>query len=210
MKIAVLGATGGTGLQVVEQALARGHAVVAFARSPQKLGIEHDKLTVVQGDILDGEKVAEAVAGTQAVVSALGPGSNKAQFVVSRGMEHILTAMQQHGVKRLVASAGAGVGDPDDKPGLMNKFINLLLKTISRNVYEDMLRVVELIRASDVDWTIVRAPRLVDEPLPGEVKAAWVGKGMGMQLYRGDFAAFMLDQLEDDSYVRQAPALSNV
>lgn len=209
MNITIFGATGGTGRHVVSQALVAGHTVTAFTRSPQKLDPSADRLKTVQADIGDAHKVADAVQGAQAVISTLGPTDNKAKYVVSQGTANIIAAMQQHGVRRLVITAGAGVGDPNDEPRFFNKAINLLLKTISRNVYEDMVETVRLVRESDLDWTIVRAPMLTDDPMTGKVEPAWVGKGLGMRLTRGDLAAFLLAQLDDDAYLRQAPALSN-
>lgn len=209
MKLAIFGATGRTGQHLVRQALERGHEVVAFARSPQKLEPDGDRLTVVQGDVQDAAKVAEAVAGADAVVSVLGPTENKPAFAVTKGTQNILDAMRQHGVQRLVLSAGAGVGDPNDAPKLINRVINALLKLVSRWVYEDMKRVVDTVRQSDVDWTVVRVPMLTDDPAGGTVTAAYVGRGMGMRLSREDMASFMLDQVTDDTYLHQAPAISS-
>lgn len=209
MKIVVFGATGGTGQHIVEQALASGHEVVAFARTPSKLRAQHERLSVVQGDVQDAERVKTAVAGVDAVISALGPTSNTADYQVTKGTKNILAAMEKHDVRRLVVSAGAGVGDPNDEPRLINKLINVALKLFSRHVYEDMKRVVETVRASDVDWTIVRAPMLTDNPKSGNVRVGYVGKGMGPRLARADMAHFMLQQLEDETYLRKAPAISN-
>jgi putative NADH-flavin reductase len=111
MKVTVFGATGRTGKHVVEEALEKGFLVVAFTRSPQRMDSAKENLTVFEGDIQDAQKVAAAIAGADAVISALGPTDNKAQFVVSTGMNNILAGMHQHGVSRLVVSAGAGVGD---------------------------------------------------------------------------------------------------
>jgi len=208
MKIVVFGATGGTGRQVVTQALAKGYQVVAFTRSLQKLPANGDNLIPFEGDIGEAEKVSEAIQGVEAVISSLGPTDNKAQFVASRGTANILAGMKQHGVSRLVVTAGAGVSDPNDAPKFFNKLMNRLVKSISGNVYADMVEVARIVRESDVNWTIVRVPRLIDGPKTGKVSVAWVGKGMGMQISRADLAAFLLDQLEDDTYLRQAPAIS--
>lgn len=209
MKLTVFGATGRTGRLVVEQALEKGYEVVAFTRSPDKLPIKNEKLTIMEGDIQDAGQISAAIAGAEAVISALGPTDNRARFVVSDGMKNILAGMQAHGVSRLVVSAGAGVGDPQDAPKMINKLINMLLKLVSRNVYEDMVKAVQLVRQSDVDWTVVRAPMLTDDPKTSRVNVAWVGKGLGMRLSRADFAGFLLQQLEDDQYLREAPAISN-
>jgi putative NADH-flavin reductase len=209
MKLAIFGASGRTGQHVVEQALAAGHEVVAFARTPSKLGIQHERLSTVQGDVADPAAVEKAVAGVDAVVSVLGPNDNSPEMKVSKGTVHILAAMKKHGVHRLVASAGAGILDANDSPTFLNKFIGWLVKTTSRNVYKDMRQTVNLIRNSDRQWTLVRVPMLTDKPKTGRTKASWVGKGMGMQLTRADMADFMLRQVADATYVRQAPAVSN-
>lgn len=208
MNIAVFGGTGRTGRHVVEQALAAEHSITALARTPAKLP-KHERLVVIGGDVQDPSAVEKTVAGSEAVISVLGPTSNEPTFEVSKGMRHILAAMQKHGVRRLIISAGAGVGDPNDTPKLSNKAINLLLKLLARNVYEDMKGAVDVVRASEHDWTIVRVPRLIDGPKTGLIKVGYVGNGMGMQINRADMAGFMLDQLQNGAYIRKAPAISN-
>lgn len=209
MKLAIFGATGETGRHLVKQALERGHEVTAFTRSPEKLPINSDRLTVVQGDVRNADKVNEAIAGVDAVLSALGPAENKPVFTVTEGTQNILDAMNRYGVERLVVSAGAGVGDPNDEPKLFNHAINFLLKIVSRWVYEDMRRTVDLVRGSHVKWTVVRVPMLTDDEPTGDVKVGYVGKGLGPRLTRADMARFMLDQVESDELVHRAPAISN-
>ena len=209
MNLAVFGATGRTGRHVVEQALERGYEVMAFARSPQKLDAYRERVAIVEGDVQDADAVQEAIAGADAVISVLGPTENVPDYQVTRGTRHILDGMKQHGVERLIVSAGAGVSVPKDEPGLFNKLINVLLKLFSRHVYEDMKRVVATVRDSDVDWTIVRVPMLTDDAPQGDVKVGYVGKGMGPRLARADMASFILDQVEDDAYLHEAPAISN-
>lgn len=209
MKLTIFGATGRTGQHLVEQALARGHEVTAFTRSPQKLAAYRDRVQIVEGDVQESAAVERAVAGADAVISVLGPTQNIPDYQVTRGTGHILDAMKKHVVRRLVISAGAGVGDPQDAPKLFNKLINVLLKLVSRHVYEDMKRTVHTVRSSDVNWTVVRVPMLTDEPAKGHVKAGYVGKGMGSRITRADLASFMLDQVESDAYLHQAPAISN-
>jgi len=209
MKITIFGASGRTGQHLVRQALERGYTVNAFARSPEKLDAHGEDLAVVQGDVQDAAAVSRAVAGADAVISVLGPTENKPTFVVTQGTQNILEAMQEHGVERLVISAGAGVADPKDEPKLFNRAINLLLKLVSRWVYEDMQRTVAAVRNSQVKWTVVRVPMLTDDEPTGEVKAGYVGAGMGIRLSRADMASFMLEQVESEQYLHQAPAISN-
>jgi putative NADH-flavin reductase len=209
MKITIFGATGRTGIHLVQTALDAGHEVVAFARTPSKLGLQHPRLRVAAGDILDAAAVEQAIAGADAVVSVLGPTSNRPEFTVSRGMAHIISAMHKHGVRRLVISAGAGVGDPQDSPKLFNHFISFMLRLVSKNVVADMEKVVEQVRASNLDWTIVRVPMLTDQPKSGHIRIGWVGSGTGARLSRADMADFIFGQVEDRRYLRQAPVISN-
>ena len=208
MKIAVFGASGGTGRELVQQALAAGHTVTAFVRDPGNLEIAHDQLRVVKGDVSDATAVAQAVAGQDAVLSALGP--SKPDFnAMTAGARNILAAMQRHGVKRLLTLTGAGVPDPNDRPKLFNHVITFLLKRISPGVLEDALRHVAQVRASDTDWTIVRVGRLNDGPRTGNVRVGWVGTGPKPFISRADAASFMLQELEARGHVRQAPMIGS-
>jgi putative NADH-flavin reductase len=209
MQLAIFGGTGRTGVHLVGQALDAGHSVTILSRSPEKLNLQHAQLHVIKGDVTDPTAVEEVVRGVDAVLSVLGPTENKPDFKVTRGTQNILNAMKDLGVQRLIVSAGAGVGDQNDVPTFTNRFVNILLKLVSRYVYEDMMQVVDLVRKSEVDWTIVRVPILTDDPATKRVKAGYVGKGMGMHITRADMADFILKQASDTTYLRQAPAISN-
>lgn len=209
MKLTIFGATGGTGMEVVKQALAAGHQVTAFARTPGKIELDHSNLKIVQGSIEQADRVEAAVAGSEAVISALGPTRNSPPGMLTSGMRHVLQAMNEHDVQRLIVATGAGVADPNDEPKLINKFITFLLKTTAGSVLEDSVGMVNAVRNSDRDWVIVRAPRLADAPQRKQLKAGYVGKGPGASLTRADFAAFMLDQLADNTWLHKAPAISN-
>lgn len=209
MKLTIFGGTGRTGKHVVQQALDAGHTVTVLARTPAKLGIDHPALTVVQGDIADATKVAEAVRGSDAVISALGPANNKPEYTITTGTRHIIDAMKAAGVRRLIVSAGAGVGDPNDKPQFINHVISFMLDVVSKNVVEDMRRVVALVRESGLDWTIVRVPMLTDDAASGTIREGWVGVNTGARLSRADMAAYMLKQVGSAQFSRQAPMISN-
>ncbi len=208
MKIAVFGASGRTGRPLVEAALAQGHEVTAFVRTPEKLAITHEKLRIVQGTAQDGSRVAEAVQGQDAVFSTLGP--EKPTFdTMTTGLGNIISAMQKHGVRRLIVQTGAGVSVAGDRPGFMNHFIRFLLKTISPKVLADSEAGVAKVTASDLDWTVVRVPRLMDGPATGKLRVGMVGDGVGTTLVRADAAEFMLRQLTDTAHVGKQPAISN-
>jgi putative NADH-flavin reductase len=191
---------------LVEQALARGHEVTAFVRDPARLGVQHECLRYVQGDVRDPAKVAEAVQGQDAVLIALGP--QKPAFDTMRiGAKHIVGAMNQHGVRRLVTLTGAGVPDPNDRPGPINHIISFLLKRIAPQVLEDASEHVRQVCESGLDWTIVRVPVQTDAPSTGRYKVGYIGQGPGIRVSRADVAAFMLDQLSDSRWLRKAPVI---
>ena len=209
MKIAVFGATGRTGRHVVEQALARGDEIKALVRDPLKLGISDENLEVVQGDVLDSTKVAETVAGTDAVLIALGQTKTSPKDVQTRGTRNIVAAMKEHGVWRLVSLTGAGVRDPRDEPKLADKAITFLLKRLQPDVLKDAEGHAEVIRKSGLEWVLVRGPRLTDGPRTGEYRVGHVGKNSGTRASRADVAEFMLRQLEGDEYLGRMPMISS-
>jgi putative NADH-flavin reductase len=208
MKLAIFGGTGRTGLLLVRQALEKGYEVSALARTPSKLDIQNDKLTVISGDVTKAEAVARTLTGTEAALSVLGPADNAPTFTVSRGMAHIVAAMQTQGIRRLIVTAGAGVSDPLDAPGPLNHIMSLLLKLVAKNVLADMSKVVDTVRASDLDWTIVRLPMLTDDPQTSQPRVGYVGRGMGARIGRAAIAAFMLGQISDTTYLRKSPVIS--
>ncbi|MBZ0279489.1 MAG: SDR family oxidoreductase [Anaerolineae bacterium] len=209
MKVAIFGGTGKTGQHLIQQALDAGHQVTALARTPSKLTLQHERLTIMQGDVQDAAKVNEAVKGVDAVISVLGSSPNNPELGVSRGTENIIAGMQKHGVRRLVVSAGAGIGDSNDKPTVIDTAIKTIIRLFSPKAYADMNRVSQVVHACNLDWTIVRVPMLTDDPKTGQVRIGYLGKGVGIRLARADMADFMLRQVGDNTYLRQAPVISN-
>ena len=209
VKLSIFGATGQTGRELARQALAGGHELAALARDPARLSISSAQLRVVRGDVGDRAAVSEAVRGAEAVLSVLGPSQNKPDFGVSAGMENIVQVMREQGVRRLVVSIGAGVADPRDKPTIIHSLLFAALTVMARYVYEDMAGVAGIVRASALDWTIVRVPMLTNNPATGRVRVGYVGRGTGPRLARADMARFMLEQCMDPTYLRQAPVISN-
>ena len=207
MKLTIFGATGRTGNLLVEQALNAGHEITVLVRDVSKLNLHNDRLNVISGQIDDPGKVAEVVHGGEAILSALGPVHNRPTFEISAGMENIIAAMKKNGPRRLIISIGAGVGDPNVSTSIMDRLITFVLKSTARYGYEDMFRAAEKVRASDLDWTIVRAPMLTDEPLRGKIRANALGQRFGPRLGRADLAQFMLMQLGDESFIRKAPVI---
>ncbi|CAN5638526.1 NAD(P)H-binding protein [soil metagenome] len=208
MKLAVFGASVRTGTPLVEQALAAGHEVTAFVRGPSKLVIGHEKLTVSKGDVKDSAQVLEAVAGADAVLSALGHTKSSAKDVQTVGTENIVAAMKESGVQRLVSLTEAGVSDPKDEPKVFDKVITTLLKLLQKDVLEDGENHARVIEKSGLDWVIVRGPMLTEGEKKGEYRVGYVGKNSGSKISRADVADFMLRQSGSDEYLGQKPMVS--
>jgi putative NADH-flavin reductase len=209
-RITVFGATGGTGKQLVEQALASGNEVVAYVRNPSKLGIVHEHLSIVQGELSDAALIERAVSGADAVMSVLGPRGGSKNKPLTQGMQNIIAAMKKQGVRRLIITSTLSAKDPNDKPEFRARVLVGLVKRTMNDAYEDIVSVAEAVRASDLDWTIVRLTMLNNKPKSGKVRAGYIGRDeVGTWISRADIAVFMLNQIEDVKYLRQAPAISN-
>jgi putative NADH-flavin reductase len=208
MKLLVFGATGGTGREIVAQALDQGHVVTAFVRNPAALTTKHERLKLAQGDVLDYASVQAAVPGQDAVLSALGVRKLRKNTVLSDGTKNLLRAMEQHGVKRFVCESSLGVGDSKGQLGwVFNLFIIPLLL---RNIFRDKEVQEQYIKQSNLDWIIVRPAALTNGPRTGVYRSGFstTERTIKGKISRADVADFMLKQLTDDTYLRQTPGLS--
>ncbi len=209
MKLVIFGASGRTGKPLTEQALAAGHTVTALVRNRAKLGLEDAQLTVIEGDIMNPADVEKAITGADVVLNTIGHVKGSAPDLQMRAIENILNAMQKHNVQRLITLTGAGVQMPEDQPKLVDHIFRTLLKLTARRVYEDSMAYVERVRQSNVDWTIVRAPRLINAPHTGKVEVGHVGDAnMTTQISRADVADFMLKAAEQGAFVQKTPMIS--
>lgn len=205
MRIIIFGASGRTGKELVRQALEQGHFVTAFVRTPSKLSVSHPNLQIVQGDIADAVAVRNAIKGKDAALSALGA-SNPFKYdpVVVEGMKHIVSALEEEGVKRLVYMSVAGVHEHRDGVGFVIKYIApILLKSeIAGHTQRE-----DIIRSSTLAWTIVHPTTLTDGPHTGQYKGGVniASGGFVVKISRADVADFMLKQLTDNQFVQKAP-----
>jgi putative NADH-flavin reductase len=207
MNVLVIGATGRTGREVVTQALDHGHVVTAFARNPSDVTRQHERLKVVQGDVLTDPSVEAAVRGQDAVVSALGARTHGRTTVLSDGTKNVVRAMEQHGVRRFVCESSLGVGDSRGQLGPLFDWVVLPLWL--RHVYRDKEVQERAVRESTLDWVIVRPALLTNGPHTGvyRVGLTYTRSSLVPRISRADVADFMLKQLADDTYLRTAPAL---
>jgi putative NADH-flavin reductase len=204
MKIAIFGASGRTGILTVYQALDKGHLVTAFARKSSTVTIQHRNLKVVQGDILDYEKVKKAVEGQDAVISALGFESRKPTTVLSEGTGNIIRAMKECRVNRFICMSSAGILGND--AGIL--FGKIIMPLFLKQVFLDKVRQMNIIRESDLEWVIIRPTGLTDAPKTGKYKIS-MGSPVSRRIPRADVADFMLKLLTDKQYDRQMPAIAS-
>ena len=206
MKIIVFGATGSVGRHVVEQALAQGHQVTAFARHPEDLETCSPNLRQFKGDALDPVAVARGVEGHDAVVVALGAGRKGG--IRAAGTRHVIAAMKRHGVRRLICQSTLGAGD--SRPALNFFWKHVMFGFLLKDAYADHQSQEELVRESGLDWTIVRPSAFTDEPASGAYREGFppTEKGLSLKISRADVANFILRQLTGRAYLHQAPGIS--
>jgi putative NADH-flavin reductase len=221
MKLTIFAATGGIGRRALEQAIAAGHDVTAVVRNPGKLTRE---VRAVTADLAaaDPAVLESAVAGADAVLSALGPRSVSEAGIASRGTRTIVQAMQATDVRRIVAVSAAPISTvpspgrpkpPRHDPGegfLMRNLLGPLTKAALRKPYEDLALMEDILRYSGLDWTVVRPPRLTDKPLTGSYRTAY-GQNLrrGLFISRADVAHLMLGVLEQPETIKQAIGIAN-
>lgn len=208
MKILVLGATGATGRLIVAKAIAEGHNVVALVRSKVKAK-DLTGAELVEGDARDTAALTRAIAGCDGVVSSLGTAMSPFREVtlLSTATRALVGVMEQQNIRRLVCITGLGAGDSRGHGGFF--FDRLLLPLMLRKVYEDKNRQEDAIRASTLDWTIVRPMVLNDRPARGGIKALTDLSGVhGGTIARADVADFVVQQLTADTWLRKSPLIT--
>ncbi|SBT43649.1 NAD(P)-dependent oxidoreductase [Micromonospora auratinigra] len=205
MRVVVFGATGGTGQELVRQALDGGHRVTAVVREPGRLPVRHTDLTVVTAEVSDPAALEPVVRGHDAALSALGAPTNKQAGIASRATASMLAALRSAGVDRFLAVSAAPVGAmPDDEPVLSRAVIIPLVRRVFRDIYLDLAKMEDLIHAEDLAWTVLRPPRLLDRPRSGRYRQV-IGANVpgGSTIGRADLAHAMLDMIPDAATIRQ-------
>ncbi len=207
-KILVLGATGGTGRLIVQQALARGYEVTALVRSPEKAA-DLKGAKIIVGDARDESTLRQALKGQFAVISALGTGASPFRQVtfLSSATRALISAMKAEHVPRFVAITGMGAGDSRGHGGFA--FDNLIFPLLLRNVYADKDRQEAIIKDSGIDWVLVR-PSILNNNSGGKPVRALTDLSAfhGGSIARADVAKFVVDQVRSDTWQRRAPLIT--
>jgi putative NADH-flavin reductase len=208
MKLVVLGATGGTGIEIVRQALDRGHSVTAFVRSPERLKEFRDRIAIRRGDLLNSTELEEAIRGHDAVVSAFGPRlpiSKADANLLERFAFSLTKAMVHAGVTRVVVESVAFLFKDSIFPP-----VYLLGRLFFSGVVADSSAMERIVQQSELDWTLVRPPELTEKPFTGKYR---VREGhlptFGLKISRADVADYMVKAVEDSSTVHKIIGISN-
>jgi putative NADH-flavin reductase len=194
---------------MVELALDGGNHVTALVRSSAKLGELARRVDVVEGDVLDAAAVEKTIAGSDAVLSALGHAEGSPKDLETIAMGNIVASMRKNGVKRLVVLANTVVSDSADQPTMGQAFSRWLLKIFRREIYDDSLGKARVIQSSDLEWTMVRTSLLTNAPPTGRYSVGRMGSGAGLRISRGDMAEYMLKCAIEGKSIRECPYVSN-
>lgn len=208
MKLAVLGATGSVGRELVTQALAAGHEVTALVREPQRSELD-ERVAIVVGDATDADAVGRTVEGSDAVVSALGHGKGAPDDILARATSNVITAMGSRGVDRLVVLSSPGVVDTADRPNLFYRAARVLLRAVMPAIVRDHRTQARLIEESGLAWTIIRGPLIfTDGPHTHSYHAGPIGRDSRPAISRADLADFMLKTSTAGAFIRMKPLVS--
>jgi putative NADH-flavin reductase len=208
MKLLVLGATGGTGLEIVKRAIERGHSITALVRSPERLKEFRDRITVKQGDLLNTDDLEQAIQGQDAVLSAFGPRVPIAEAdanLLHRFAIALTSAMHRAQVRRVVVESVAFLFKGSIFPP-----VYLLGRLFFPGVVADTSAMERVFGESELDWTMVRPPQLTDRPFTGKYR---VQEGhlplLGFKISRADVADYMIQAVENRSTIRKIVGVCN-
>lgn len=209
MKVIVFGATGTIGRLAVQKMLEDGHNVTAFARSPGKIGIDHPNLALHAGDATKELNVAAAIKGHESVVITLGSGTSRKSVIRSVGTLNVIRGMQAHGVDRLICQSTLGA---HESWGNLNFFWKrIMFGMLIRPIFKDHELQESMVRASGLNWTIVRPGAFTDGPETGAYRENFApsDRNLTLKITRADIAGFLSGQLSDLRYAHRAVGISN-
>jgi putative NADH-flavin reductase len=213
MKIVIFGASGFSGRAILKEALAQNHQVTILVRSNVGVAFRDKNLKVVEGNVLDKEIVNQILHDQDAVIQCLGvggKGDGKPTTFISDATKIIVEEMEKNKVKKLIAMSNVGAGNSIAfQPWIFNKIILPYFMKWLKVIIDDKNKMEPIIMNSRLDWTSVRCPNIVDKPMKGNCKATLDGKGLKLSVTLGDMAAFMINQITDNTFLKQAPSISN-
>ena len=213
MKVTIFGATGFSGKSILAETLKQGLEVTVLVRDASKVQIKHKNLRVVEGNVLDSQTVASALQHQEAVIQCLGvggKGGGEPTTFISDATKVIVDEMQQQQIKRFIAVSNVGAGNSIAfQPWFFTKIILPYFMQWLKVIIDDKNRMEPIIMNSNLNWTIVRCPNILDKPAKGNCNATLDGKGLKLSITLPDLSKFIVDQLRDTTFNKQAPCVSN-
>jgi len=213
MKLVIFGATGFSGQAIMKLALSKGIQVTVLVRNKSAITIQNENLTVIQGNVLDSDDVKKALEHQDAVIQCLGvggKGNGKPTTFISDATKVIVEEMEKQQIKRLIAMSNVGAGNSlAFQPWFFTKIILPYFMKWLKVIIDDKNRMEPIMMNSELDWTIVRCPNIVEKTPKGNVHATLDGKGLKLSVTLDDMAEFVIHQLSDSAYSTQAPSISN-
>lgn len=197
-EIAVLGANGGIGRQVVELALKEGHKVTAILRNPANMVLQHENLVTVKGDILNPDSIAAHLENKDAIISAIGKNSVKQTALYSQGNKNLIELLKTANSKRVFFISASGLEVNPTHSLLIRLVTRFVLQKILRHMYADLWKMEAIVKQSGLDWTIMRPPQLTDKPLTGNYRFE-INHFLsnGLKISRADLAHFILHNISN-------------
>lgn len=207
--IALFGGSGKTGKHFLNQALERGYSVKALVRTPSKITSKSSNLNILPGDVLNYEDVAKTIEHTDLVVSLFGHVKGSPEWLQTNGTKNIAKAMRDHDVNRIISLSGGGLPFPEkDQPKFPDKLIRTIMKIAVPKILNDAIEHAKVLRDSNLNWTIIRGPRLTEEAYKGKYRVGWVGVNASTKIGRADLADFILREVEKEEFNHQMPFVS--
>ncbi len=207
MRIAVFGATGRTGRQLLILAQERGLQVNALARHPELLSEFRNQVAVVEGSVTDPTAVEQTLTHCGAVLSVLGPRRDSPADLLTAASLNILAGMRNAGAKRVIVLTNTAVKDSSDRLPLAHGALRFILPFVNRRLVRDSLVAAQAIADSGLDWTLVRPAILTDGLRTGNYKVGALARGIPLAVSRADVADFRVSCLVGGRFIHERPAI---
>ncbi len=206
-KIAILGANGKAGKFLVKEALDKGYQVKILTRNSNNIKITNENIEIISGDARDFASIRKLLKGCGAVINAVGQPKNES-YIFSTVTKHILEAMKEFKIKRYIVISGGSLNVTGDQKGIVNKIGATLFKVFLSKMMQDKYKELQIIQSSEVDWTIVRLPFVIEGNGIGRINESLVDMP-GIKIQNSDIAPFVIKQINSDRYVGKCPFISN-
>lgn len=207
MKICIFGADGRTGVEVVQAALKAGHEVIAFVYNQKSANMFPSEVVVKVGDIMNYEKVLDAITGSNTIISVVGHISGSDPLMQTKGIANIVKAMKEQGISRILSLTGTGAREDYDSPSLLDKILNFFIKFVDPERINDGVQHVRVLKESGLDWTVLRVLKLTNSS--AEITNYELNDGGPVEwtTSRKKVAKILVDLISNNSYIKKLPVV---